>query len=170
MAARCPEATRRKPAADPTTGSDLDAYSLAEFCRRHSISVQLFYKFKDQMPDMFSVGTRVLVSKESAARWRAAREASTVIKRANGRPSVDPTDTEPTAHVEPTALTSAPTSRLALSIPEFCESFRIGEDFFYKLKRQGRAPRLMKVGARTLISLAAADEWRRDREAATAQG
>lgn len=40
----------------------------------------------------------------------------------------------------------------------------ISEDFFYKLKRQGHGPRLMKVGRRTLISLASADEWRRERE------
>ena len=59
-----------------------------------------------------------------------------------------------------------PTPRLALSIPEFCEAFGISEDFFYKLKRLGQGPRLMKVGARTLISLEAATEWAREREAA----
>ena len=61
-----------------------------------------------------------------------------------------------------------PTPRLALSIPEFCEAHGISEDFFYKLKRQSQGPRLMKVGARTLISLEAAAEWRREREAAAA--
>jgi len=45
-----------------------------------------------------------------------------------------------------------PPPRIALSIPEFCAAFGISEDFFYKLKRQGQTPRLMKVGARTLIS------------------
>ena len=55
-------------------------------------------------------------------------------------------------------------TRLALSIPEFCVAIGISEDFFYKLKRQGHGPRLMKVGRRTLISLASADEWRRERE------
>ena len=63
-------------------------------------------------------------------------------------------------------LHRAPPLRLALSIPEFCEAFSISEDFFYKLKRQGKAPRQMKVGARTLISMEAAAEWRREREAA----
>ena len=33
--------------------------------------------------------------------------------------------------------------------------------FFYKLKKQGEGPREMKVGARTLITLEAAAEWRR---------
>jgi len=56
---------------------EADAYSLAEFCKRHRISVQLYYKLAQQglAPVTFRVGTRVLVSKESAARWRAEREA-----------------------------------------------------------------------------------------------
>lgn len=61
-----------------------------------------------------------------------------------------------------------PLPRLALTILEFCEAFRISDDFYYKLKRQGQGPREMKVGKRTLISLAAADEWRIARERATA--
>jgi hypothetical protein len=56
----------------------------------------------------------------------------------------------------------------AYTIKQFCAAFGISEDFFYKLRRQGQGPRLMKVGTRTLISLAAADEWRIEREAATA--
>ena len=47
----------------------------SEFCKRHGISPQLFYKFKNQMPATFRVGTRVLISREAAARWRAEREA-----------------------------------------------------------------------------------------------
>ena len=61
-------------------------------------------------------------------------------------------------------LPRPPTPRLALSIPEFCEAHGISEGFFYKLKKQGEGPREMKVGARTLISLEAAAEWRRARE------
>ena len=56
------------------------------------------------------------------------------------------------------------TPRLALSIPEFCEAHGISEGFFYKLKRQGKGPREMKVGARTLITFKSAAEWRRTRE------
>jgi predicted DNA-binding transcriptional regulator AlpA len=63
-------------------------------------------------------------------------------------------------------LTPPPPPRIALSIPEFCAAFGISEDFFYKLKRQGQAPRLMRVGTRTLISMQAADEWRIERERA----
>ena len=55
---------------------DADAYSIDEFCARHRISSQLFYKLKPQglMPATFNVGTRVLISREAAAAWRRARE------------------------------------------------------------------------------------------------
>lgn len=55
--------------------NDADAYSVQEFCRRHRLSPQLFYKRPDLMPDSFYVGTRRLISREAAARWRAEREA-----------------------------------------------------------------------------------------------
>lgn len=49
---------------------------------------------------------------------------------------------------------------LAMTIAEFCKAFRISEGFFYKLRREGRGPREMRMGRRTLISMDAADEWR----------
>jgi hypothetical protein len=55
---------------------DFDAYSIAEFCRRHGVSVQLFYKMRDEMPATFRLGSRVLVSREAAVAWRAKREAA----------------------------------------------------------------------------------------------
>jgi Zn-dependent peptidase ImmA (M78 family) len=72
-----PQTTKRRPFANDQTG-DVDAYSLAEFCRRHGISLQLYYKLAQQglAPRTFYVGTRVLVSKEAAAQWRAEREAA----------------------------------------------------------------------------------------------
>ena len=67
------EVTGRKPI-NPTI--DADAYSVDEFCARHRISPQLFYKLKPQglMPATFNVGTRVLISREAADAWRRARE------------------------------------------------------------------------------------------------
>jgi hypothetical protein len=74
------EATGRKMAParpEPATAfDDADAYSIEEFCRRHRISVQAFYKYTELMPDTFNVGTRRLISREAAARWRAEREAA----------------------------------------------------------------------------------------------
>jgi hypothetical protein len=71
-----PEVTGRKPT-QLNAMDDADAYSVDEFCARHRISPQLFYKLKPQglMPATFNVGTRVLISKEAAAAWRRAREA-----------------------------------------------------------------------------------------------
>jgi hypothetical protein len=82
-----PEVTARKigvKSAKPDTNrirglpatDDADAFSVAAFCRRHGISPQLFYKFKNEMPATFRVGTRVLISKEAAAAWRRGKEAA----------------------------------------------------------------------------------------------
>jgi hypothetical protein len=70
-----PEVTGRKSA---DTASEADAFTIAEFCRRHRISHQLFYKLKPKglMPVTFRLGARVLISKEAAAAWRAEREAA----------------------------------------------------------------------------------------------
>jgi hypothetical protein len=70
-----PEVTGRKPP-HLNAENDADAYSVQEFCARHSISPQLFYKLKPQglMPVTFRLGARVLISREAAAAWRRARE------------------------------------------------------------------------------------------------
>jgi hypothetical protein len=68
-----PEVTGRK-IASLEAADAVDAFSVEEFCRRHRISVQLFYKNRKQMPRTFNVGTRVLISKEAAAAWRHQRE------------------------------------------------------------------------------------------------
>jgi hypothetical protein len=71
-----PEITGRKIAL-LDVADDADAFSVIEFCARHRISVQLFYKNRKQMPRTFNVGTRVLISKEAAAAWRRERERAT---------------------------------------------------------------------------------------------
>lgn len=63
----------------PTAADDVDAFSVAEFCRRHGISPQLFYKFKDQMPATIRIGSRVLIPKEAAAAWRRERVAASMM-------------------------------------------------------------------------------------------
>jgi hypothetical protein len=68
-----PEVTGRKIAL-LDVADDADAFTVNEFCARHRISVQLFYKFRKQMPATFKVGARVLISKEAAAAWRHERE------------------------------------------------------------------------------------------------
>ena len=52
--------TRSKKIAKPAD-PDADAISISEFCRKHGISLQSFYKFKTEMPATFTVGTRRLM-------------------------------------------------------------------------------------------------------------
>lgn len=60
-------------------------------------------------------------------------------------------------------------ARPAFSVAAFCADHGIGRTHFYELLRQGKAPRLMKLGRRVLISAEAAADWRRAMEAATDQ-
>jgi hypothetical protein len=60
-------------------------------------------------------------------------------------------------------------AREAYTVKEFCAAFRISEDMFWKMRRAGWAPALMKVGSKVLISTAAAEQWKREREAAGAR-
>jgi len=52
----------------------------------------------------------------------------------------------------------------AQTIEEFCHSYRICRATFYNLLKDGRGPRVMKVGSRTLVSAEAAADWRRQME------
>ena len=68
----------RRPPAAKEMPAEADAYSLTDFCARHSISLPTFYRLAQQglAPATFFAGSRVLVSKEAAAAWRRAREAA----------------------------------------------------------------------------------------------
>jgi predicted DNA-binding transcriptional regulator AlpA len=59
---------------------------------------------------------------------------------------------------------SSQIARRALSINEFCRAHGISRAMFYKLEKQGLAPRVMHVGSRRLISDEAGAEWRRRME------
>jgi hypothetical protein len=69
------EVTGRKRSGS-TAVVDSDAFGIREFCQRHGFSVQLFFKYREEMPDTFRIGGRVLISREAAARWRAEREGA----------------------------------------------------------------------------------------------
>jgi hypothetical protein len=56
----------------------------------------------------------------------------------------------------------------AQTVEEFCRDHRISRGTFYNLLNDGRGPRIMKVGSRTLISNEAAADWRRLMEKTTA--
>jgi hypothetical protein len=54
-------------------------FSIKTFCAAHHISEALYFKLRALRlgPDEMRIGTRVLISFEAAARWRAQREAAT---------------------------------------------------------------------------------------------
>jgi hypothetical protein len=52
------------------------------------------------------------------------------------------------------------TGRKACSIDEFCREHGFSRATFYNLKKVGKAPRVMHVGARRIITDEAAAAWR----------
>jgi hypothetical protein len=61
----------------PPEDEGRDAFSIPEFCARHGFSPPMFYKLRKQglTPDEIS-GSKVLISREAAARWRREREGA----------------------------------------------------------------------------------------------
>ncbi len=56
------------------------------------------------------------------------------------------------------------------SVSEFCREHGISRGLFYQLLKDGKGPKTMKLGRRTLISREAAEEWRRRMETAAQAG
>lgn len=52
----------------------------------------------------------------------------------------------------------------AFSIQQFCDTHSISRAKFYLLVNEGKAPLLMHVGRRVLISIESAEQWRRQME------
>ena len=70
-----PEVTGRRPFGD----EEAEATSIRTFCRRHGISVATYYTLREEglAPREAVVRGRRLITRESAAEWRRAREAIT---------------------------------------------------------------------------------------------
>jgi hypothetical protein len=68
---------KRRPARAPPTAM----FSIPSFCLAHGISESFFYKLREKGlgPQLTMLGARVFITHESAARWRAEREAATAI-------------------------------------------------------------------------------------------
>ena len=52
------------------------------------------------------------------------------------------------------------TERAAYSVPAFCMAHGFSRALLYKALREGWGPKIMKCGARTLITVEAAARWR----------
>lgn len=57
----------------------------------------------------------------------------------------------------------------AVTVSQFCERYRIGRTHFYQLLKDGKGPRLMKAGRRTLVSAKAESDWVEQSERVSAQ-
>src|SRR5262249_38134535 len=90
----------------------------------------------------------------------AARAPPDVNKRVNER---RPARTKKTQRALFVGLPPA-----CFSISSFCVAHDISESFYHKLKNEGRGPRETHLGARVLITMEAAADWRAAREAETA--
>jgi hypothetical protein len=58
--------------------------------------------------------------------------------------------------------------RRALTIAEFCEAYHMSPELYFKLRREGKGPREMALGAKKLITLRSAERWEIEREQAAA--
>ena len=54
--------------------------------------------------------------------------------------------------------------QFAISVAEFCAGWGISKPMYYRLRREGRGPRIVRVGRRTLITPEANAEWGREME------
>jgi hypothetical protein len=74
-----PEVTGRRLAAGASDAGEPDAYTIRQFCAKHGLSIAFYYKLKARglTPAEIHLGARRLISRESAAAWRRAREAAT---------------------------------------------------------------------------------------------
>ena len=57
----------------------------------------------------------------------------------------------------------------AHTIPSFCESNAISESLYFELKRKRKGPREIELEGRIIITPDAEADWRREREAETAE-
>ena len=73
---------RRSPP-DPIIDPPRLALSIREFCQAHGISEDFYFKLKrqNQGPVEMKVGTRTLISLESAAAWRRSFETTSRVAK-----------------------------------------------------------------------------------------
>jgi hypothetical protein len=58
--------------------------------------------------------------------------------------------------------------RAAFTVDEFCSAHRISRSKLYQMWNAGIGPRIMRIGTKVLITIEAAEAWRREREAEAA--
>jgi len=66
---------KRHPSQKEAIAADVDCLSIVDFCRRNGISKPFYYKLRAQGlgPKEMRLGARVLITRQSAEKWRAER-------------------------------------------------------------------------------------------------
>jgi hypothetical protein len=72
---------KRRPSQDSAIAADVDCLSVAEFCRRNSISKPFYFKLRAQGlgPKEIRLGARVLITREAAEKWRRHAPSVTAV-------------------------------------------------------------------------------------------
>jgi len=65
---------------------------------------------------------------------------------------------------EPKAPPEPSIQKQAFTVTSFCKAHEISTPTYYRLRREGKGPREMRVGSDIRISVEAAADWRRARE------
>ena len=65
---------------------------------------------------------------------------------------------------KPSAWRTMPHAPAAFFINEFCAAHRLSPSMYFKLRSVGKAPAEMQVGRRRMVSVEAAEAWRRECE------
>lgn len=75
---------RRRARARALPPDDPDAFTIAEFCRRHMLSRPTYNRLRasGRGPREIKLDQKVLITKEAAADWRREREAATAAAQA----------------------------------------------------------------------------------------
>jgi len=75
MATR-PEVTGRRSGVLKLSTDERDAWSIPEFCARHSISRSSFYNLRkiDKGPHETRIGRRIVITRAAAAKWLKEQE------------------------------------------------------------------------------------------------
>ncbi len=79
-------------------------------------------------------------------------------------PPSNPTTTAENIMKQTATSTTVPV--LAFSVEDFCQAHAMSRFTFYRLQKNGRGPRVMRVDGRQRISVEAAADWRRQMEEA----
>lgn len=91
-------------------------------------------------------------------------EKAILLLVANGyavhRVTTTPVAVQEEAEVE-RVIAEPPPERGAYSVNEFCALHGIGRTMFYQMVKDGTAPKVVKVGRRSLITREAAEAWRK---------